>query len=136
MGQQYLKINRMFNYEGHRVFVCFVDECNVWYLRVLRQGFRHCFILINDGERWLSIEPLLSCLEVGVLPTPADFGLIDWLRAQDHKIVETTINRKWLGHGPIELFTCVKVIKQFLGIHNPWIFTPHQLYQQLLKGNT
>lgn len=116
-----------------RVWVVFTNEARIKWLKLLKPGFRHCFALINDGQRWLAVEPLASCMEVTVLPSPADFNLPDWLRGQGHHAVEAELHRNVWRMAPWAVLNCVEVIKRLLGLRMPLIFTPHQLYQHLAR---
>ena len=119
--------------QRQRVWVAFTDETRLWWLKWLRPGFRHCFALINDGEHWMALEPLSSCLEVAVLPPPPDFNLPDWLRGQGHHVVEATLHRKLFSLPPLAIFNCVEVVKRLLGVRTWRIITPHDLYRHLLR---
>jgi hypothetical protein len=116
-----------------RAWVVFTDESRIWWLRWLRPGFRHCFALLNDGEHWLALEPLASCLEVTVLPPPADFNLPEWLRGQGHRVVEAALRRNVWQTAPLAIFNCVEVVKRLLGIRAMHVLTPFQLYRHLLR---
>lgn len=114
-----------------RAWVAFTDERRIWWLGWLRPGFRHCFALLNDSEHWLAVEPLASCMEITVLPTPADFNLPDWLRGQGHHVVEAMLDRRLIHPAPFAFLNCVEVVKRVLGIRAPWVITPYLLYQHL-----
>ena len=65
-----------------RALVVFSGGTGVAWLRWLRPGFRHCFVAVDDGIEWLTVDPLLHRLE--------DDGLIrsSWDDS-------TGRNRKW-----------------------------------------
>ena len=50
--------------EGQNAWVVFSGQTEISWLKFLRPGFRHCYVLINDGERWTSIDPLSHITEV------------------------------------------------------------------------
>lgn len=116
-------------------WVVFCGETDVPWLKLLKKGYRHCFVLINDGERWLSLDPLSSYMEVQVyhhiLPS---FDLPNWLENRGYQILKTDIDRSNTQAAPIMFFSCVEAIKRLLGIHKRFIFTPWQLYQFLNKA--
>jgi hypothetical protein len=129
--ESYFPGNRNSFGQIQRAWVVFADENKIFWLRWLRPGFRHCFVVLNDGEHWLALEPLHSCLEVTVLPSPPDFNLPVWLRGQGHHVVEAALQRDMTCMAPIALLNCVEVVKRFLGLRRLFILTPYQLFHHL-----
>lgn len=116
-----------------RAWVVFCGQADLFWLRLLRRGFRHCFAVLNDGERWITIDPLSPCLEIAVQPVPAAFDLPCWLRERGHVVVPATVGR---GHGrpaPWAPFTCVEAVKRVIGLHDRFVLTPWQLYRRLTR---
>lgn len=113
-------------------WVVFSGETDLPWLKFLKSGFRHCFVLINDGQRWVSIDPLSPYTEVQVyhhlIPS---FDLPSWLEGRGYKVCKASINRDHKKAAPIMVFTCVEAIKRLLGIHKRFIVTPWQLYRCL-----
>lgn len=116
-----------------KAWVVFTNQTDLKAVRVLKEGFRHCFILINDGENWISVDPMANYMEVSTHKVPADFDFASWLSQRGHHIIEAQVARNITSCAPIMLFTCVEACKRVLGIHKPFIFTPWQLYQYLFK---
>jgi hypothetical protein len=56
-----------------------------------------------------------------------------WLEGQGSAVVKSPIRRDQLRAAPANIFSCVEVIKRFLGIHARRILTPWQLYSYLKK---
>jgi hypothetical protein len=121
-------------------WVCFSGEAEIWWLRLLRPGFRHCFAIArqeNEKEKnWIVIDPLSPHLELAVLPLSAGFDLPRWLRTQNLTVVRAPVRRDHKRPAPANIFSCVEVIKRFLGIHARSIMTPWQLYLYLTKEKT
>jgi hypothetical protein len=117
--------------------VVFGDATTLRWLRLLRPGFRHCFLAVNDGRHWITYDPLCHSTEIAVQPVPAAFDLAAWYRAQGHVVVETRIRRGNGGDGrgtmPWRPFTCVEAVKRALGLDAPDVWTPWQLYRHLLR---
>lgn len=114
------------------VLVVFVDHAECRWLRVLRAGFRHCFVVIRDGSVWLACDPLKDRIELSVLPVPESFDLPGFYAARGHGILggatRPDLPRRGFGITPL---TCVTVAKRLLGVRAPCILTPWQLYRQL-----
>jgi hypothetical protein len=115
------------------VWVVFTGQTDLPWLKILKPGFRHCYVLMNDGERWLSIDPLSHYMDVTVHHTlPPSFDLPLWLEERGHKVVKAPTARI-KKEAPWMFFTCVEAVKRVLGLHERFIFTPWQLYKHLTK---
>jgi len=116
-----------------RAWVVFCGEAEIWWLRLLRPGFRHCFVALNDGAHWITVDPLSPFMEVAVQPVPADFDLTGWFAERGHAVVPAPVRRDHLRPAPWAPFTCVEAAKRVLGLHDRWVVTPWQLYRRLLR---
>ena len=114
-----------------KAWVVFTGQADMRWLLWLRPGFRHCYVVLHDGTRWLSIDPLSNIMDVTVHHNvPADFDLPCWLAERGHTIVRAQIARP-MREAPWMPFTCVEVVKRLLGIHHRFILTPWQLYRHI-----
>lgn len=120
-------------HEPHEAWVAFSGEADLWWLRLLKPGFRHCFAIARDEKNWIVIDPLSPHLELAILPLPREFDVPKWLRAQGMTVTHAPITRHTNKAAPMNWFSCVEVIKRFLGIHASHIMTPWQLYRFLNK---
>lgn len=105
----------------------------VW-LRVLKAGFRHCFLIVRSAGIWVLYDPLATGTELAVLgPHDAD-DLVDFFEGHGLMVVRTRTRR--LTHTPIPWrpFTCVEAVKRALGIRAGGIWTPWQLYRYVIKS--
>ena len=91
-----------------KAWVAFCGEAEMWWLRLLRPGFRHCFVVLNDGVRWITVDPLSPHMEVVVQPVASDFDLIGWLKERGHAVVAAPVRRDHLRPAPLMPFTCVE----------------------------
>ncbi len=122
--------------EGQQAWVVFSGQSEISWLKFLKPGFRHCYVLINDGERWTSIDPLSHVTEISVHHhVPVDFNLPGWLEARGNRIVRAPLRRDITKPAPFMIFTCVEAVKRVLGIHARGIVTPWQLYRHLAFAN-
>jgi hypothetical protein len=121
--------------QPREAWVCFSGETELWWLRALKKGFRHCFVVVRNQNHWLAIDPLSPHLEVNILPIPQAFDLPQWLQTNGIRLLKAPIRRDLQQPAPFFLFSCVEVIKRFLGIHKRGIVTPHQLYRFLQQQN-
>lgn len=114
-----------------KVWVAFTGETDLNFLKILKKDFRHCFAVVFDGEKWLSIDPLANHMDITIHNVPSDFDLPAWLQSRGYKLVEARIDRSKKTMAPIFPFTCVEAVKRYLGIHALHVITPYQLYCHL-----
>ena len=113
-------------------WVVFSGKTDIRWLRILKSGFRHCFVILNDGQRWMVIDPAASYTDIQIYHhIDVEFDFPDWLSGQGYKVVPATINKEHQRVAPCMFFTCVEAIKRVLGVHKRFILTPWQLYKFL-----
>jgi hypothetical protein len=114
------------------VLVVFADHAGCPWLRPLRRGFRHCFVVMRAGSVWLACEPLKDRIELDALAAPDNFDLAAFYCQQGHRVLlgrrVPARPRRRFALAPL---TCVTVVKRVLGIAAPWVWTPWQLYAHL-----
>lgn len=119
-----------------KAWVVFSGQTDLAWLRLLKPGFRHCFVLLNDGRRWLTFDPLSNYTDICVHhDLPAGYNLPQWLEGQGFTVVQSVITQE-KKPAPFMIFTCVEAVKRVLGLHRFFIFTPWQLYRHLTTHNT
>ncbi len=116
---------------GPTALVVFTDQCEVWWLRLLRPGFRHCFAVVRDpaGE-WLACDWLMGRLSFRVYGRHPASTLIDRLVARGHRVAEVP-PRRGRGRGLIRPISCVEIAKQAVGIGGLRPLTPYGLWRHL-----
>ncbi|NCC21929.1 MAG: hypothetical protein EOM26_05630 [Alphaproteobacteria bacterium] len=118
-------------------YVVFTGETDLHWLRLfLKPGYRHCFLILHDGRRWVSLDPLAHCTELTVYHhLPGDFDLPDWLAERGLVVVPARLERSDRRPAPAMVFTCVEAVKRVLGLHARYVLTPWQLCRHLQKSN-
>ena len=115
-------------------WVVFHGRADLPWLRILKPGFRHCYALIKSGGQWISIDPMLSRMEVRAhTHLPAEFDLPGWLAVRGNTIVRAVIDGAQAKAAPWRPFTCVEAVKRVLGLHARGVLTPWQLYKFLIQ---
>lgn len=117
---------------AQKAWVVFSGQTDLPWLKILKPGFRHCYVLLNDGRHWLSIDPLSNYTDIAVQNLPCDFDLPRWMQSRGHLIIPAPIKHE-KKQAPWMLFTCVEAVKRVLGLHSITILTPWQLYRHLTK---
>lgn len=126
----------LFNQKPKKAFVVFSGKTDIFWLKFLKSRFRHCFILLNDGKIWMSVDSLSSYTDVQVYHhLDPNFNLPAWLQKQGYIITPCFIRQKLTKPAPWSVFTCVESVKRILGLHHRFIITPWQLYCYLNKIN-
>ncbi|MCB1556899.1 MAG: hypothetical protein KDJ15_06255 [Alphaproteobacteria bacterium] len=119
-----------------RAWAVFSGQTDLRWLRLLlRSGFRHCFVVIHDGARWILIDPLASYTDIAVQPVAPDFDLPGWLAARGYRVVPAPLCRNCRKQAPAMIYSCVEAVKRVLGVHKRGIVTPWQLYRYLTEQN-
>lgn len=122
--------------EGREALVMFCDRTELPWLRLLRPGFRHCFLALRDAGRWIIYEPYSNRTVVSIAdPAPA-FDLPGFFAGLGCTVVPTTLGPTPSRAVPWAPYTCVEGVKRILGIRSRWIVTPWQLFRHLTKNMT
>ena len=116
-----------------KAWVIFSPQADMKYLKILKRGYRHCAILLNDGKHWITVDPLSNYTDINVHDVPLEFNLPLWMRDQGYTITTAPIQRTNTP-APWGIFSCVESVKRVLGIHKRRIITPWQLYKYLQKS--
>lgn len=115
-----------------QILVVFVGHTECRWLRWLKQGFKHCFVALHKGDRWIICDSLKNYLELTVLILPQNFCLSQFYRHRGYAVLG--------GRGPclkaeedfkLEILTCVSVVKRIIGLRSFWTLTPWQLFCHL-----
>lgn len=114
-------------------WAAFGDGRGPWWLKLLKPGFRHCFVVLGDARRWVVIDPASCFTDVAALDRAEHPDLPHRLRAQGYTVVPAPLRRQAVPPAPWRPFTCVEAVKRVLGLDAPDIFTPWGLYRHL-KG--
>lgn len=114
-------------------WVVFSGHADMAWLKILKPGFRHCSVLLNDGARWIIYDPLSNYTDITVHHLPADFNLPRWMEERGHTVVPVQRLRP-PKPAPFAFFSCVSAVKRVLGLHQRFIFTPWQLYCHLTNN--
>lgn len=115
-----------------------------WWMRLLKPGYRHCGVLIEDVrfdigsgvEVWAGINPRICGTEVDVWLIPSIDLLFSWFKHPRHGAVTSMIVTRVAPAVPERPYpwfpcTCVEQVKRLLGLRGWFIWTPWQLYRRI-----
>lgn len=118
--------------DGRPAWAAFSGRSMVWWTRFLSPGFRHCLAVIDDGRRWVVIEPLTTRTEVRRIDRALVPDLPQRLAALG--LILVPVRARPARRPPTRRpRTCVEVVKRALGLDAPLILTPRQLYRRLAR---
>jgi hypothetical protein len=116
------------------MWAVFSNDTDIGFLKILKHGYRHCFIIMQQDARWVIIDPRADKTDIQILPHPPHFNFPRYLTEQGKTVVKISNTfktpRKIASILPI---SCVETLKRVIGLHQWWVLTPHQLYRALLK---
>ena len=128
-------INISSNYgQWDEALVVFSPEVQLWWLRFLKKGFKHCFVVLSNQENLVVIDPLRNRTEICVMSTFPLERLQILLEANGYITVRTQVRHHSDNAVSLGIFSCVEMVKRLLGIHKASIITPYRLYKFLNKN--
>lgn len=113
--------------------VVFTGDTSVGCLRILKPGFRHCFVAVCRNDHWVICDPLCHRTDLLVISKDAAADLDGWYRLHGLTVVATSVRPTPPRLAPLRPFTCVEAVKRVLGIHARSVNTPWQLYRYLSR---
>lgn len=119
---------------GDMAVVVFSDRADLWWLRFLSPGFRHCFVIVFKRDHALSIESLATGLAIADLGIATPHALASAFRLRGHRALMVPCRgRPRHACGPA-FFSCVETVKRTIGIVEPGVVTPRQLWNYFCRN--
>ncbi len=115
-----------------KFYVGFSGETTVRILRLLKPGFRHCFLFFGDENYTFVVDPILNRIDLSFLPLGIE-NTLQFFKANGIKIIYVPKRFEMSKGFSLGIFTCVEVVKRILGISKISIVTPFRLYKFLKK---
>lgn len=117
---------------SRRALVVFHGHGGHILLPLLKEGFKHCFCVIDDGTFWARIDMMAGVPEVEVV-AGSQFDLATFYRNEGMTVVETK-QRERPPHRAIWPAHCVTFVKIMLAVSAPLVLTPWGLFRYLSRG--
>ena len=122
-------------FAGRLALVGFSGEVGAWWLKLLKPGFRHVAVAIDDGAGgYIFYNPMLNASEL-VRIEGEEITVWATMHGAGFLVIATQTEempKKPLSFRP---YNCVEGVKRALGISAPWVLTPWQLYTLIVKKN-
>lgn len=123
--QSLLRLKKKQPLEGVLLF----SESKQWWGGLFGE-YGHVDIIVRDEERWVRVNPSLDATFISSSSSLSEL-VPDGAKAVKFRML-VNLFRYRVPH-IIQPFTCVEVVKSFLGVRSPFILTPKHLYKRLLK---
>ena len=113
-----------------RALVVFHDEGFHVFSPLLEPGYKHCAVIVEQGDYWILFDPQAGLPHIEVI-AGIEYDLVSHIQNFKGRTVIETSTRELKAEGPLLLNNCVGLVKKILGITNPLILTPYQLWEYL-----
>ncbi len=111
--------------------VVFEDRPDSFWLRLLRPGFRHCFCLLRQPSGWLLLDSRSRGFEARQVPSCGADSLIRAFSELGAHVIGMARGPMPYRRLPPAPFSCVELVKRAIGVTDPAILSPFQLYRTL-----
>lgn len=114
------------------MYIVYQDNVSLWWLKFLKKGFRHCYVLIHyyRENQWIKLDSLSNVVLIDVKKYVDNFDYIKYLSTNaDIKIQKVKVGKILNNPLPLSIFSCVSFVKRVLGIRSVSTLTPLQLYK-------
>ncbi|MBC7953422.1 MAG: hypothetical protein H7Z12_16580 [Rhodospirillaceae bacterium] len=120
--------------QWRHALLVFSGQSDLWWLRLLKPGFRHCFVALSGSGGWVVVDPLSHRTCVAHIPFGPEYDLAGWYRAHGLTVVKAKVFSPSKRVAPVRAYSCVESVKRILGIHAGWVLTPWQLFRYVNKS--
>jgi len=117
-----------------RALVAFGGNAVLPWLKMLKPGYRHCFVLVEEAGGWILYNPLSHRTELAFHAGMTCEAIAEHYCLAGYEIVETHVLGAPRRQAPVRPYSCVEAVKRALGIHAGRVLTPWQLRKYLKKN--
>jgi hypothetical protein len=107
---------------GETYYVVFTQGDGGWWECFLNRDIQHCYLVKPQAGKWMLVSKCVRDMDIRILD---DFSVVT------PNTLAIKVTAKECVRGLLMANTCVGHVKQVLGIRNPFILTPYQLYKYL-----
>ena len=117
------------NRQGEIAVVVFADRTDLWWLKMLHPGFRHCFVVLFATGRAVAIESLATGVAVSDLGAATPYEIAAAYRRMGNRAVITLCQGRLTAPRSPSVFSCVEHVKRTIGVHSRFTLTPYRLWK-------
>ncbi len=116
--------------------VVFSDRTGIWWMRLLRRGYRHCFVILPGevaGARcWVLADSLPNRVALQLVDTESLIRLLRHLvRRGDRVVPVRAVRRPPARRRRMRPFSCVELSVRLLGLQSLNVLTPYGFFRSL-----
>jgi hypothetical protein len=103
---------------------------------LLKDGFKHVYLIERQAIGWVCLDPSQSDLHTYILPASYEADVMGEFskRHPDFNILKLMVKaHAKILYPKLGVISCVSVMQYIIGVYWPFVFTPYQLYNKLLK---
>ncbi|MCL2538411.1 MAG: hypothetical protein FWF34_01145 [Alphaproteobacteria bacterium] len=116
------------------IIIAFTRNTNKKSAQIFCRNFRHCCVLLPSSKKYILVQ--IGIDGVRLIPVGArEMNAMKkngWVFVGANNYLPQSMAKKL---SPLQLLTCVGFAKRALGIRNPFILTPDQLYKKIKGAN-
>ena len=125
----------LIGYSTETFYLVYTDDADSpWFLRYLKKGYKHVYLVKFDGLFWIKLEYTLGFQDIRVLP----YDMYDSIETiiGDEKYQKVTVRRKIKRYRTfIAPPSCVEAMKSVMGLREYFLLTPWQLFNYVEQRN-
>ena len=120
------------------VYFVYEDDGDVPILnKFLKEGYKHVYCVKFDGLFWIKLDFRLDFAECYVLPYDYRDTIENVLEGLDITLYQRVESwrkvRRYRTPTVVAPYTCVEAMKAIVGVFEPFVFTPYQLFNFVEK---
>lgn len=108
-------------YSGDIYVVFTKAKSQGWLFKWLHKEISHCFVIKPNGKDFIVMDNSIGKLTVFTVTSSNDILSESYIIKVKQREMTSYVNFN----------TCVSFVKQIIGINNPFIVTPYQLFKRL-----
>lgn len=92
-----------------------------WLFKYLHKEISHCFVVIPNGHNFIILDNSVGNLTAFTVTSSSDI-------LSESYVIKAKLSERITY---VNFNTCVSFVKRMIGINNPFIVTPYQLFKRL-----
>ena len=120
-----INLNTAIGYRPNIAYVAFGGNITHWWTRFLKKGFYHCLLILGNGSDWYIIDPVMHFTDFIIVKTNR---VEEFFQLKGYKTIQTKPTIPSQIKFFLRPYTCVEIVKHFLGIQARFVWTPYQLF--------
>ncbi|MDR1207670.1 MAG: hypothetical protein LBK26_04635 [Rickettsiales bacterium] len=116
---------------NNNIIIAFIHKTNKFWARIFCRNFRHCCVIFTMRADGVLQNVLVQIGGDGVRLIPVGMRELQRMKRQGWKFVNMGVRGNAPRAAAPQFLSCVGFAKRALGIRNPFVWTPDQLYKKI-----